>query len=189
MGTQCRLRIWRVFSSGNLPSVTQSLFRDQLSRLFAPLWNIPGPYFDQNWSWYNFKPSCSLLTLRASWLVWCLYRFYQRNKSRCRCKWDVTIEYLTRAIFDSFARGPYYHLFKRHVFILLTLNTLEESDTDHSANNFHADTVWMKTLIFHLRFSDSTAKNSTQELRQQYSFFMFSSENDKIKLQRNFPAL
>ena len=38
----------------------------------------------------------SLLTLRASWLVWCLYRFYQRNKSRCRCKWDVTIEYLTR---------------------------------------------------------------------------------------------
>ena len=161
MGTQCRLRIWRVFSSGNLPSVTQSLFRDQLSRLFAPLWNIPGPYFDQNWSWYNFKPSCSLLTLRASWLVWCLYRFYQRNKSRCRCKWDVTIEYLTRAIFDSFARGPYYHLFKRHVFILLTINTLEESDTDHSANNFHVDTVWMKTLIFHLWFFDSTAKNST----------------------------
>ena len=62
----------------------------------------------------------SLLTLHASWLVWCLYRFYQRNKSRCRCKWDVTIEYLTRAIFDSFARGPYYHLFKRYVFILLT---------------------------------------------------------------------
>ena len=66
------------------------------------------------------KPSYSLLTLRASWLVWCLYRFYQRNKSRCRCKWDVTIEYLTRAIFDSFARGPYYYLFKRYVFILLT---------------------------------------------------------------------
>ena len=44
---------------------------------------------------------CSLLTLRASWLVWCLYRFYQRNKSRCRCKWDVTIEYLTRAIFEK----------------------------------------------------------------------------------------
>ena len=32
------------------------------------------------------KPSYSLLTLRASWLVWCLYRFYQRNKSRCICK-------------------------------------------------------------------------------------------------------
>ena len=35
-------------SSYNLPSVTQSLFRDQLSRLFALLWNIPGPFLDQN---------------------------------------------------------------------------------------------------------------------------------------------
>ena len=26
----------------------------------------------------------SLLTLRASWLVWCLYRFYRRNKIRWR---------------------------------------------------------------------------------------------------------
>ena len=43
----------------------------------------------------------SLLTLRESWLVWCLYRFYQRNKSRCRCKRDVTIEYLTRATFEK----------------------------------------------------------------------------------------
>ena len=43
----------------------------------------------------------SLLTLRTSWLVWCLYRFYQRNKSRCRCKRDVTIEYLTRATFEK----------------------------------------------------------------------------------------
>ena len=43
----------------------------------------------------------SLLTLRASWLVWCLYRFYQRNKSRCRFKRDVTIEYLTRATFEK----------------------------------------------------------------------------------------
>ena len=43
----------------------------------------------------------SLLTLRASRLVWCLYRFYQRNKSRCRCKRDVTIEYLTRATFEK----------------------------------------------------------------------------------------
>ena len=43
----------------------------------------------------------SLLTLRESWLVWCLYRFYQRNKSRCRCKREVTIEYLTRATFEK----------------------------------------------------------------------------------------
>ena len=35
-------------SSYNLPSVTQSLFRDQLSRLFALLWNTPGPFLDQN---------------------------------------------------------------------------------------------------------------------------------------------
>ena len=35
-------------SSYNLPSVTQSLFHDQLSRLFALLWNITGPFFDQN---------------------------------------------------------------------------------------------------------------------------------------------
>ena len=53
----------------------------------------------------------SLLTLRASWLVWCLYRFYQRNKSSRRCRWDVTIEYLTRAIFDSLAGGPYPYFF------------------------------------------------------------------------------
>ena len=49
----------------------------------------------------NFKPSCSFFTLRASWSVWCLYGFYQRNKSRCRCKWDVTLEYLTRATFEK----------------------------------------------------------------------------------------
>ena len=37
------------------------------------------------------------------WLVWCLYRFYKHNKSRCRCrcKWDVTIEYLTHATFEK----------------------------------------------------------------------------------------
>ena len=47
-GTKCRLRIYTVFpserdnmSSYNLPSVTQSLFRDHLSRLFALMWNIP----------------------------------------------------------------------------------------------------------------------------------------------------
>ena len=95
--------VWNNTSSYNLPSVTQSLFRDQVSRLFALLWNSPVPFLDQNWSWCNFKPSYSLLTLRATWLVWCLCRFYQRNKSRCRCrfKWDVTIEYLTRATFEK----------------------------------------------------------------------------------------
>ena len=44
-------------SSYSLPSVTQSLFRDQPSRLFALLWKIPGPFLDENRSLYNFKPS------------------------------------------------------------------------------------------------------------------------------------
>ena len=35
-------------SSYNLPSVTQSLFRDHLSRLFSLLWNIPYPFLDHN---------------------------------------------------------------------------------------------------------------------------------------------
>ena len=34
--------------SYSLPSVTQSLFRDQPSRLFALLWKIPGPFLDEN---------------------------------------------------------------------------------------------------------------------------------------------
>ena len=48
---------------------------------------------------------------------------------------------------------------------------LKESDTYHSANNFHADTVWMKTLIFHLWFPDSTAKNSSWEFRGSNAHF------------------
>ena len=35
-------------SSYNLPRVTQSLFRDHLSRLFALSWNIPCPFLDHN---------------------------------------------------------------------------------------------------------------------------------------------
>ena len=50
---------------------------------------------------FIFKSSHSFLTLRASWLVWCLYRYYQRNKSRCRFKRDVTIEYLTRTTLET----------------------------------------------------------------------------------------
>ena len=116
--------MWNNMSSYNLPSVTQSHFRDQLSRLFALFWNIPSPFHDENRSLHNFKPSYSLLTLRASWLVWCLYRFYQRNKSRCRFKRDVTIEYLTRVTFEKqltalqMVRSIIF--FKRNVFILLS---------------------------------------------------------------------
>ena len=39
----------------NLPSVTQALFSDHLSRLFALLWNIPCLFLDHNRSYYNFK--------------------------------------------------------------------------------------------------------------------------------------
>ena len=58
-------------SSHNLPSFRQSLFHDQLSRLFALHWNIPGSCLDKNRSLYNFKPSYSLLTLRVSWCDVC----------------------------------------------------------------------------------------------------------------------
>ena len=138
LGTKCRLQTaeWVQMQTENLKcfffwymiichlttyqSVTQSLFRDQPSRL---LWNIPGPLFDQNSSEYNSKPSYSLLTLRASWLVLCLYRFYQLNK--IRCKWDVTIAYLTRAIFEKQLRALHVVLIiiflsDTYVFIFLT---------------------------------------------------------------------
>ena len=66
LGTKCRLQTadwvqntdWESkeffrlasdnISSYNLPSVTQSLYRDQLSRVFALLWNIPSPFLDRN---------------------------------------------------------------------------------------------------------------------------------------------
>ena len=64
LGTKCRLqtgckmqtensyRYFRLVRDNvtpyHLPSVTQSLFRDHLSRLFALLWNIPCPFLDHN---------------------------------------------------------------------------------------------------------------------------------------------
>ena len=81
-------------------------------------------FFDENRSQHNFKPLWSLLTLHASWLLWCEYRFYQHNKSRCRCKWDVTIEYLTRETFEKQLTALHVVriiiFFKWYVFILLT---------------------------------------------------------------------
>ena len=40
--------VYNNMSSYSLPSVTQSLFRDQPSPLFALLWKIPGPFLDEN---------------------------------------------------------------------------------------------------------------------------------------------
>ena len=82
-------------SSYNLPSVTWSLFRDHLSRLFA---YIPCPFLDHK------------------------HRIYWHNKSRCRCrcKWDATT---TRAILEkqltTLHVGHEFHLFNRYVFILM----------------------------------------------------------------------
>ena len=117
--TQCY--IYAMFDSKRLMTSAVAT-TSKITRLLALLWNIPDPFLDQNCSLYNFKPSYSLLTLRASWLVWCLYRFYQLNKSRCKCKWDVTVEYLTRAIFEGQLKVFHvvHHLFKRYVFILST---------------------------------------------------------------------
>ena len=71
---------------------------------------------------YNFKPSYSILTLRASWLVWYLDRFY--HLSRCRFKWDATIVYISRAICEKQLTALHvvhtFHLFDWYVFALLT---------------------------------------------------------------------
>ena len=45
-----------------------------------------------------FLARFNLLTLRACWLVRSLCKISQLNKSRCRYKWDVTTEFLTRAV-------------------------------------------------------------------------------------------
>ena len=56
----------------------------------------------------------------------CRYRVYPLNKSRCwcRCNWDVTNEYLTRAIFEKQLTALHvirtFHRVNRHVFILST---------------------------------------------------------------------
>ena len=53
--------------------------------------------------------------------MWCRLRIYQLNKSWCRCwyKWDVIIDYLTRAIFEKqltalHVRVRTFHHFNRY---------------------------------------------------------------------------
>ena len=88
------------------PSGTQSLFR-----LFSLLWNIPCPFLDHNRSQYNFKPSYSILILRANWLVWCLNRIYQLNQSRSRCKCSLVchIPYIVIGLHEEPAPQTYTH--------------------------------------------------------------------------------
>ena len=66
------------------------------------------PFLDHNRSLYNFKPSYCLNSLRASWLVWYRFRFYQLNKSRSEKQ--LTALHVLRT----------FHHFNRYVFILLT---------------------------------------------------------------------
>ena len=79
-----------------LPSVMQSLFRDQLSRLFALFWNIPGHLsikIDRNIisSLHIVFSLCARVVGVMSVQIFC----------RCKCKRGVTVEYLTRATFEK----------------------------------------------------------------------------------------
>ena len=79
-----------------LPSVMQSLFRDQLSRLFALFWNIPGHLLikiDRNIisSLHIVFSLCARVAGVMSVQIFC----------RCKCKRGVTVEYLTRATFEK----------------------------------------------------------------------------------------
>ena len=85
-------------SSYNLPSVThQSLFRDHLLRSFALLGNIPCPFLNPSRSYYNFKPSYSLLTLRA--VNWCNVSTDFTNLIKIDV--DVDVNKMSRAIFEK----------------------------------------------------------------------------------------
>ena len=64
--TQCY--IYAMFDSKRLMTSAVAT-TSKITRLLALLWNILDPFLDQNCSLYNLKPSYSLLTLRASWLV------------------------------------------------------------------------------------------------------------------------
>ena len=69
--SDCFFRLIRAsMSSYNLPSVTQSLFRDNLLRLFALLWNIPCSFLDHRRSLYNSSlPRVFSLCGRVGWCI------------------------------------------------------------------------------------------------------------------------
>ena len=50
----------------------------------------------------NIISSLHIVFSLCARVVWCdVCTDFTNNKSRCRCKWDVTIEYLTHAIFEK----------------------------------------------------------------------------------------
>ena len=69
---------------------------------------------------HNIISSLHIVFSLCAQVGWCcLYRFYQCNKSRCRfrCKWDVTIEYLTSATFEKLLTA--FHVVTSCVYFLL----------------------------------------------------------------------
>ena len=62
----------------------------------------------------NIISSLHIVFSLCARVVWCdVCTDFTNNKSRCRCKWDVTIEYLTHAIFEKqwqLCTCPYYYL-------------------------------------------------------------------------------
>ena len=99
-------------SSYNSPSVThQSLFRDHLLRSFALLGNIPCPFLNPSRSYYNFKPSYSLLTLRA--VNWCNVSTDFTNLIKIDV--DVDVNKMSRAIFEK--QSTALHVVRSFIFL------------------------------------------------------------------------
>ena len=115
---------------------------------------------------FIFKSSHSFLTLRASWLVWCLYRYYQRNKSRCRFKRDVTIEYLTRATLETqltalnvvriiiFFSGMCLFCWQIWFFLVKSVQTSHQTTRAQSEK-----TIWRLEIILQSIFIKKCARN------------------------------
>ena len=85
------------------------------------------------------KPSYSLLTLRASCLVWCLYRIYQLNKSRCRCRCMRCHHWIFNSIFQKQLTALHWRRYamyqqivvKRGNLILLIVNPQDNTGLCH----------------------------------------------------------
>ena len=100
LGTKCRLQtaewvqnadwepkeffrlVYDNMPSYNLPSVTQLLFRNQLSRLFALSWNIPGPHLDQDGGQDHLTRACTRQLLDKNYTIKFFSAFFLRVTTR-----------------------------------------------------------------------------------------------------------
>ena len=79
--------------------------------------------------------------------AWCLYRIHQLDKRGCRCKWGVTIEYLTRAIFEKQLTASHvvhkFHLFKTE-FDCTNIQQVQDMNTNlsHNMNELAPRATW-----------------------------------------------